>query len=87
MTDLALIFCARALTGASSLPPADRADLYDYAATLLQADFPQEAAAARDVAKGLRDSEAAQTLFTGLLSRAANVNSVRRNEFPTPQQP
>jgi hypothetical protein len=75
MTDLTPIFCARALADATGLSAADKADLYDYAAALLASHgFASEAAAASDAASGIRDAEAAQTLFTSLLSRAHKMN-------------
>lgn len=75
MTDLTPTFCSLALASMSDLPPADKADVYDYAARLLRVDgYPDEAAAAKDAAQGIRDAEAAQTLFTALLSRARKMN-------------
>ena len=75
MKQLAPIFCRRALDGAHALPPSERADLYAFASHVLAvADYKAEAEAASDLANDLRNTEANQMRFDGLLSAAVKVN-------------
>lgn len=61
-------FVSRALRDAAELPPAERADHYDYAADLLQRHGLTEAAtAATTAATALREAEAAQLSFQARL--------------------
>lgn len=78
MKNLAINFCARALSNSADIPSALRADLYDYAADLLDnAKLHAESEAARATALDLRNAEAAQARFEALLSAARELNSVQ----------
>jgi hypothetical protein len=78
MTSLTPLFCQLAITQAASLPSAERADLYEYAAHALNSDgYPEYASAAAMAAKDLRNADAAQSHFEALLSAACNQNKVR----------
>lgn len=75
MKQLASIFCQRALEDTQDLPPAERADLYAFAAHVLSlADCKVEADAAQCLANDLRNTDAAQRRFDELLSAAIKVN-------------
>lgn len=67
-----LRFCQLALDAAASLPTAERADCYEVAASLLKAEHQPLAEAASVAAHELRNAEAAQLQFAGLLSAALN---------------
>jgi hypothetical protein len=78
MKTLAPIFCQLALSNSTEMPSRERADLYEYAAWLLNtADYPDQASAAAMAAKDLRNADAAQTHFDALLSNAIHQNKVR----------
>lgn len=75
MKQLAPMFCQRALDGAATLPAAERADLYEFAAQVLSREgYGMEAEAAHDLSENLRSTEAHQMRFDGLLSAAVKVN-------------
>lgn len=60
MKSLAFPVIHRALAGCESLPPRERADLYDGVALCLRAIAPTEANAAELTAKTLREAEQLQ---------------------------
>lgn len=81
---IALQFCELALSAASHLSAAERADLYDYAALTMERDAvrlhesPNDAALLKSVAKSaqtaasaLRECEQAQLTFKKLLTTTA----------------
>ncbi len=69
METIAIAFVGRAMRGAEHLPAAERADHLDFAASILDRHHCQEhAKAARDAAHALREAEAAQGTFIGLLA-------------------
>lgn len=71
-TALVTSFVSRALRNAAELPPAERADHFDFAATLLgKQGLTDAAAAAADAAAALREAEAAQLAFTARLFPSA----------------
>lgn len=71
MYTLAPAFVAAALSAVETLPPAQRADHYDFAAEVLKRFGHKGAAkAAQDVGRTLRESEAAQLHFLAVLSPA-----------------
>lgn len=67
-----LRFCQLALDSAASLPPAERADCYEVAAHILKPENGPLADVALAAARELRNAEAAQLQFAGLLSAALN---------------
>lgn len=78
MKTLSPLFCQLALSQSNELPSRERADLYEYAAYILNSDgYPDQASAAAMAAKDLRNADAAQTHFDALLSNAVNQNKVR----------
>jgi hypothetical protein len=78
MKSLVPWFCQLALANAASLPPRERADLYECAAEmLLRYEYIDKAAAANTAAQDLRDAEASQSHFEALLSAAVDMNKVR----------
>lgn len=60
MKNNVLFIVQRALAGAEDMPPRERADLYDAAASCLQAEAPAEASAARAVSSAIREAEQLQ---------------------------
>jgi len=65
-------FTMRALAGAADLPPAQRAELYDFAShVLIIADCHEEAEAAKTTAHHLREAECSQMLLRALLTPSA----------------
>lgn len=70
--NVALQFCDLALHAAKHLPPAERADLFEFAGQVLQArDLPEAAHAASRAATALREAESAQLTFKRLLATTA----------------
>lgn len=67
-----LRFCQLALDSAASLPTPERADCYEVAACILKAEHKPLAEVALVAARELRNAEAAQLQFAGLLSAALN---------------
>ncbi len=75
MRESILELMERALSGAETLPPAHRADLYDAAAALLgntpaSLELGQAGHAASKTAIALREAESCQLTFTTLLRRS-----------------
>lgn len=66
--DATMTFVACAMRGAEMLPPAERADLYDVAATILGQVDPTAAASAARAASAIRESEAAQMHFANIIA-------------------
>jgi hypothetical protein len=58
----------RALIGAESLPPAERADLYQGIAQCLAAEFPSESLVAQKTAEQIREAETLQRQFLDFLA-------------------
>jgi len=56
-----------AIPAADALPPAQRADIYDGISYAAEGNDPDLADIARNVADSLRQSEASQMLFKGIL--------------------
>lgn len=78
MDNIAPQFCQLAVMAARALPASERADVYEYAACILnETSHPEEASAALEAAKDLRNAEAAQARFDKLLSAALNQNKVQ----------
>ncbi len=71
MKQLPLNFVSRALNGIDQLPPQERADHYDFAASVLAASHPSQAAAAARAAQDLREAESSQLIFKSLLRNQA----------------
>ena len=77
MKALTPLFCKLAMDQAGQLPSRERADLYEYAAYVLNSEgYPDYASAAAMAAKDLRNADAAQSLFDALLSAACDQNKV-----------
>lgn len=69
MNDIAATFCELALEAAANHPPAQRADLFDFAACILRdAQADDAASAALKAAQAIREAEAAQMTFKRLLT-------------------
>jgi hypothetical protein len=69
MMDIARLFTACALQGMADQPTNARADIYDFAAGLLQqAGHQAEADAAASAAHHLREAEASQLLLKNILA-------------------
>lgn len=76
MDTLVTSFVSRALRDAAELPPAERADHYDFAAALLgKQGLTDAAAAATAAARALRDAEAAQLTFQARLFPAVTIKT------------
>lgn len=70
---IALQFCDLAMSAAAHLPPAERADLFEFAGQVLHArDLPEAAHAASRAAAALREAESAQLTFKRLLVIPSN---------------
>lgn len=68
MKSIVAEFCRSALADVANRPAAERADFYEYAASLLMDIHPEAGLAAINTAISLRQSESSQLLLTTLLS-------------------
>lgn len=64
-----------ALVGIEKMNPADRADVYDAVAVIMNSVHPDESAEARRIADTIREAEAAQMKFSVLLKAADEQNA------------
>lgn len=69
------LLARRALAGIETLPPADRADVYEAVALIMNSVHPEESAEAYRIANAIRESESSQLKFTALLLSAQEQNS------------
>jgi len=70
-----LLISSRALTGIDTLPPADRADVWEAVAAVLAGIHPAESAEAGRIAGTIREAEAAQLKFSALLAQSVHALS------------